>query len=218
MLIPYIILMSHISLGVGNMTCHSVQLLELRWGAHCHLFQPCTVLPFFKLWTTCSERHNTSCDLSGWLILLPWRLSNVLVALRIATALSVWVGVGSSLSVAVYLSETQLLAHTFDSSFHTYTRLQSADVQTHIYLLSIAWWNSVWAMCHTLAAKALTWPLLSTDGFTSALQGLHKHTQRHKDCTLDHWSLLCFFKNISLQGVKEKERTEECHPADMATP
>lgn len=62
----------------------------------------------------------------------------MLVALRIATVLSVWVGVGNSLSGAVYLSETQLLSHTFDSSFQTYTHLQFADVRTHMYLLSIA--------------------------------------------------------------------------------
>ncbi len=76
------------------------------------------VTPFFKLWTTCSERHSTFCDISGWLILLPWGLSDVLVALRIATVLSVWSGVRSRPGGAVYLSESLLLACTFDSSSH----------------------------------------------------------------------------------------------------
>lgn len=49
-------------------------------------------------------------------------------------------------------------------------------------------------MCHTLAAKALTWPLLCADGFTLALQGWHKHTHTHTDCALDHLSLGLFLQ------------------------
>lgn len=45
-------------------------------------------------------------------------------------------------------------------------------------------------MCHTLAAKELTWPLLSPDEFTLALQGWHKRTQTHIDCALDHLFLV----------------------------
>lgn len=62
--------------------------------------------------------------------------------------------------------------------------------------------------CHTLAAAALTWPLLCTDGLTAALQG-HAHTQ-----TL----VLSVFLHIILLGVKEKKETEENQPADMAAP
>lgn len=111
------------------------------------------------------------------------------------------------------LSESQILAHTFDSPSLTYTHIQSADVRTHMLLLSIAWWRSIGAVCHTLA---LTWPLLSTDGFTLALQGWHTHTHTHTH-RLNHLFLVCFFKNISLEGVKERERTEECQPADTTT-
>lgn len=103
-------------------------------------------------------------DLSSYL----WGLSDVLVALKIATVLTVLDRVGSRPGNAVFLSKSQFLARTLDSPSHTYTERGRTDT-----LLSIAWWRSAGAMCYTLA---LSWTLLSTDGFTLALQGWHKRT------------------------------------------
>ncbi len=75
--------------------------------------------------------------------------------------------------------------------------------------------GGAWGPCVTpWRRKALIWPLLSTDGFTLALPG---GINTHKDYTQDHLFLICFFKNISLEGVKERDGTEEHQPADMAT-
>ena len=71
-------------------------------------------------------------------------------------------------------------------------------------------------MRHTFAAKALTWPLLSTN-LTCPIGVKQTRAHTYTDCSLDHLFLVSFLKHMSLKGVKERERTEECQAADMAT-
>lgn len=125
MLTHFVIPVPCVDLEVWNVAYHSVN----RDGERLLPFISALYLLFLKLWTPCSERHPSTCNLSGWLTVRPWGQSDALAALKIATAPTVLVGVQSRPGDAVFLSAPGL--HT--CLFLSYIRGHSSGTHSLIW-------------------------------------------------------------------------------------
>lgn len=140
-------------------------------------------------------------DLSSYL----WGLSDVLVALKIATVLTVLDRVGSRPGNAVFLSKSQFLARTLDSPSHTYTERGRTDT-----LLDggaqgpcVTPWHSAGL---SSALMDLHWPCR---GGISA----HTHGLYSKSLVLG-----LFLQKHQSSGCEGDGKNKSCQPADIATP
>lgn len=113
-------------------------------------------------------------------------------------------------AVWMYLSELRLLVCPFDLPSHANTH----KVCWHRHAcVSALVDGGAWGLCHTFAAKALTWPLQSTDlSWPTGVKQAHTHI----DCASDHLFLYSLFIFL-VKGVKERKGTEANQSADVAT-